>query len=516
MRPAVCALALLALVLAPAVVAAAPPAATFTHGVASGDVTHVSALLWTRVDREADLLIEVATDAAIHDVKFRRTVHVTGDSDFTAKVLAVGLAPGRRYFFRWRAPTSTSETGTFWTAPAPGRRADLRFTYTADTDGTVNPVSGAPAFNSFEVLAAAEAEHGDFFVYLGDTIYSDSAFRLLTRPPATTLDEYREAYKINRDFPALQSLLRSTSIVAMWDDHEVRNDYAGQTVDRDLYATGRLAFLEYMPAADSRVHDAECAGNPRFRTFRWGRDVEFIQLDERSCRSEEVVAACSVNGQFDFGPALPAPFRQPPFFAPAPPPGCLEALTDPTRTMLGKVQKALFKAALLGSAAKFKFVLNEVAIAQQYVTPYDRWEGYAAERREVLEFIRDHHITGVIFLTTDEHENHVAPVLIDRVTDPVPVAWEFVTGPVAYFTGEQLVRGFFGGGLLADAAIAAEQQVLTFAGNVCRNLNKNSYGLVEVDTTAGTVTVTLKDGGGQVVRDQLHPSIECTLMLVPE
>jgi len=37
-------------------------AVTFTHGVASGEVTHGSAVLWTRVDQEAALTVDVSTD----------------------------------------------------------------------------------------------------------------------------------------------------------------------------------------------------------------------------------------------------------------------------------------------------------------------------------------------------------------------------------------------------------------------------------------------------------------------
>jgi hypothetical protein len=31
--------------------------------------------------------------------------------------------------------------------------------------------------------------------------------------------------------------------------------------------------------------------------------------------------------------------------------------------------------------------MNEVGMQQDYVLPYDRWEGYAAERRRLLSFL---------------------------------------------------------------------------------------------------------------------------------
>ena len=33
-------------------------------------------------------------------------------------------------------------------------------------------------------------------------------------------------------------------------------------------------------------------------------------------------------------------------------------------------------------------IINEVPIQQYYALPYDRWEGYAAERRKLLTFLR--------------------------------------------------------------------------------------------------------------------------------
>ena len=50
-------------------------------------------------------------------------------------------------------------------------------------------MAGVNPFNNWETLTAAQNENADFFVYLGDTIYSDSSFR--PGGPATTLDDYR-------------------------------------------------------------------------------------------------------------------------------------------------------------------------------------------------------------------------------------------------------------------------------------------------------------------------------------
>ena len=64
------------------------PSVEFTHGIASGDVTHNSAVLWTRVDQKAKLTIEVSTNPAFPKKgTLKETVSATADNDFTAKVV---------------------------------------------------------------------------------------------------------------------------------------------------------------------------------------------------------------------------------------------------------------------------------------------------------------------------------------------------------------------------------------------------------------------------------------------
>jgi len=501
-------------------VPAVQAAVTFPHGVAAGEVTHHSAVLWTRLDQPAPVTLEVARDPGFGPPVLTRALIASAQGDFTVKAALEDLAPDRQYFYRFRSANSTSDTGTFRSAPAPGQTRSFRFAWTGDSDGT--RVNGVPGFNNFETLDAARREGLDFFVYLGDTIYADSAKR---GTPASTLAEYRDAYKLNRDYVNLRNLLQATSTYAQWDDHEFRDDFPGQignVYSPTLYTAGRQAFLEYLPVSEAGLpRDPNCAGDPHFRTFSWGKDVDLFLLDERSCRSPKLDDFRSPNPAIcngDLAPTLPAAVRANPSFAaffPNPPsPGCLAAINDPSRTMLGARQKELFKDALRKSNAKFKFVLSEDVIQQYYTNPYDRWEGYGAERTEILRFIRDNNIQNVIFLSTDDHFNVINEVFIDRFTDPTPIAWEFVTGPVAYFTDQQLILGAFGP-TLGPIAVAAKQQILSLVGVDCRNLDVYSYGVVDVNVAAGTVGITLKDATGAVVRDQLNSTITCTKTIGP-
>ena len=63
--------------------------------------------------------------------------------------------------------------------------------------------------------------------------------------------------------------------------------------------------------------------------------------------------------------------------------------------------------------------------------PYDRWEGYVAERNEILNFIRDNGIENVVFLTTDNHGTMQGDqVSMDFFADRATIANEMVTGPI--------------------------------------------------------------------------------------
>lgn len=486
------------------------PPIEFRHGIASGDVSSDSAVLWTRINKEAIVKLEVSTDPTFKKLDFKQNVRAHESDDFTVKTIATNLKPDQVYYYKWRHGSASSEIGTFKTSPiqssssvSPNLQSNINFAWTGDSDPS--KINGVPVFGNWKALESIKAEAGlDFFIYLGDTIYSD--FRAGGQlPDAQTLQDFRQIYKDARDVTALHDLLKSTSTYPLWDDHEVRDDWDAETVDPVFHEIGRKAFNEYMPIreTDFQIPESECIGQPQFRTAQWGPDVDLIFLDTRSCRSASVVEAC----QNDLVPTLPPNIRA--LFGglvpPNPPAGCLEAINDPSRTILGATQKAMFKEALLESTAKFKFVISSVAIQQLYVLPYDSWEGYGAERSEILNFIRSNEIDNIIFLTTDLHQNRMNEVFIDRFTDPSAIAYEFMTGPIATVTFQNIILNQFG-----PQGILAYNAILNILGMDCRHLNVNSYGSVNVDPNPEIATVSLKDENGNIIHDQLNPSNLCS------
>lgn len=483
---------------------AASPKIHFTNGVASGDVTSSSAVLWVRTNKDAHIKVQVSGHANFHKIDFKGSAHATEDSDFTAKVTANGLQPGKLYFYRWLAGKTSSEVGTFKTAPQNNDAANVHFTWSGDTDAS--KINGVPFFGDWAPLKAAKSESSDFFIYLGDVIYSDAraAGQL---PDVQTLDEFRQLYKDSRDIPALPNLLKTTSIYPVWDDHEVRTDWAGQTVDPTFYEIGKQSFSEYMPLGKLKAtSDPDCAGPTQFRVKHWGKNADLIIIDTRSCRSALVQTQC----QNDLVPTLPSSIRTTiPGISAQPPQGCLNAINDPDRTMLGSTQKEMLKDALLHSKAKFKFVVSSVSVQQTFALPYDGWEGYGAERKEILNFIRDNTIKNVIFLTTDLHLNLMNEVFIDRFTDPAPIAYEVVTGPIGAETDKnRILRSL--PPALGPIFVQARENLLNLIGADCRNIDAYSYGSVSISKKEGIAEITLKDGDKNILHDDVNPNIECT------
>ncbi len=499
---------MLALTLAALVVPAQAGAVTFPDGVASGDVTSTRAVLWTRVDTATNIKVEGWTNASLSGPKaFISKFKTSAARDYTVKIDQGGLAPNTQYWYRFKKDEDLAPVGTFKTAPAANSSADVKFTWTGDSD--VQKVGGVNPFNNFETLTAAQNENADFFVYLGDTIYSDSSFR--PGGPATTLADYRSDYRLQRTYSNLTDLLKSTSTYPLMDDHEVVNDYAGQTVDPARYAAGRQAFVENNPIRETGLpHDPSCAGDPLYRTVKWGSEIELFITDQRSCRSADVAAVCGG----DLGPTLPpavrASFPFSLFLSPSPPAGCLAAINNPSRTMLGPVQKQALKNDLLSSTATHKIIISELAWQQWWALPYDRWEGYGAERSEMLNFIRNNGIDNVSMLTTDNHGTLQNQVYIDKFTDPTTIANETITGPIATNTFQNEVLAVAG-----PLGLFVFNVTLNLGNIDCRHLDKYSYGNVEVNAAADTATVSSRDASGAVIADQNVPTTFCSQVYGP-
>jgi alkaline phosphatase D len=489
------AVAVVALALAPA--AGAQPG--FRYAVAAGEMTSTSALLWARSNEPGPVRLHVWPSPRKGMPIVQIDLNARRARDLVVQRRVHGLAPNRRYIYVFSVEVgriTIASHGEFWTAPSPRTGARVRFAISGDADGARNPRTGKPAYNLFQVYGRMAAERNHFNINLGDTIYSDSEVGGV--PPALTIPAKWAKYKQNLGFAHLRNLRRGTGLYSHWDDHEFINDFSLPEHRKAIYRAGAAAFIDYAPVSYS-------AGTGLYRTFRGGKHLELFFLDERSFRSAKVRATCNN----DLAPTAPQSVRNAfatlvPALATPVPQACLDAVGDPSRTMLGARQYAAFTKAIKASTATWKVIVNEVPIQQFFALPYDRWEGYEAERAKLLRFLQAN-AKNVLFLATDTHANFVNEVRLSTFGAGGPVGtgiWEVVTGPVATNTQNKEVDETLGRPGMGSAitALFYKPAPPRGVGMACASADVYSYAQVEV--TGAAITVTPKDAAGKLVREE--------------
>lgn len=259
-----------------------------------------------------------------------------------------GLAASTSHEVSVLTDDGTLMTNTVRTAPAHDDTRPVRIAVSADLDPQ-------PMFASdiFEQIIAAKPE---LFVTIGDVPYTDNG------PPATTVPVYRERHAQMRSAPHVREWLSAMGVTAIYDDHEFRNDWDGAraAAEPERYAAAMQVWDEFFPIAEVRPAD-----EVRYRSFRWGANVEGFVLDCRRFRSAD------------------------------------DAVDDATKTMLGATQKAWLLAGLARSTAPFKLVFTSVPL--DFGIGDDHWATFATEREELFAAIKAMAATGVLFISGDQH-----------------------------------------------------------------------------------------------------------------
>lgn len=423
-------------------------------GIAAGDATSNSAVVWTRTADAGSgsgvttaLTVQVATDREFRSKVFSQSATTDPTHDYTLKLSVTGLQSNTRYYYRFKAAKHAySPIGTFKTAPKPNEHVRVRFGFSGDADGQWRPYASTRDFDQLKL---------DYFVWLGDTIYetasgvadTSQASPATADPvanPTQALADYDRKYREQffpvhpGGFPGLTAFFASQGHYTLLDNHELGNKQfinggaptgspAGVGVDatnpaNDVNTTGAFlnqtpafklllqAYSDYQPIREQLVatpNDPRTDGTQKLYYSRsWGANSLLINLDDRSYRDIRMKTA---SGADDTG-----------------------ARADhPERTMLGKTQLAWFERVLLEAQKRgtpWKIVALSSPIDQigvignpsgivttnnngKFSTGSDggkSWMGeYRAERNAIMKFIADHQITNVVFLSTDDHQDRI-------------------------------------------------------------------------------------------------------------
>lgn len=469
-------------------------------GVSSGDVAEGRAIVWSRTDRPARMIVEYSTTPSFTDL--RRVVGPAAleSTDFTARLDLRDLPAGQRISYRVLFQDlsdlrtySVPGEGAFQTA-ATARDRDAVFAFSGDSVGQgwgIDPDRGGLAL--YEPMRRAEP---DVFIHLGDTIYADQPLErevklddgtmwrnVVTEAKskvAQDLGDYRGAHRYNFQDEHLRRFNREVSQIVLWDDHEVRDNwFPSQRLDADtrystksvglLAARAKQAFFEYQPL---RMNPDE--SERIYRSWRHGTAFEIFALDMRSYRG-----ANSTNRQ---------------------------AGLDADAALLGPTQVEWLKQALARSTSTWKVIASDMPIGIVVSDAGGTFEAVAngdagpplgreLEIADLLRFIRDRRIRNVIWITADVHyaaANHYDPSRA-RFTAFAPF-WEIVACP--------LHAGTFAAGSM-DATFGPERRFLAVPPGLKPNRPPSDgfqfFGIGRVDRRTQALTVGIHNTKGETL-----------------
>jgi alkaline phosphatase D len=215
--------------------------------------------------------------------------------------------------------------------------------------------------------------------------------------------------------PDLRAAHAAAPWTAVWDDHEVENNYAG-FVRADASPAGDFvarraaayrAYYEHLPlrAAQRPVG----ASLPLYRRLPWGRLATIHLLDTRQYRDDQ---AC--------GDGIKV---------------CPDALA-PTRTITGLQQEAWLLNGLNLRQATWDLIGQQVFFAQRLhsdagAISADAWDGYAANRDRLQRGWHARGVRGAVVLTGDVHRAYANNLMLDYDSQDLTVGVELVTSSVS-------------------------------------------------------------------------------------
>lgn len=386
--------------------------APFYHGVASGDPTQKSIMLWTKLTLNqgvsaARVQWEISTDSKFKNIVLMNEVIVAEKDDFCVKVDVKNLTAGTHYYYRFNYEGKYSIVGQTQTLPDNSEGLGLGFASCSNYEWGY--------FNNYRFMAEDEAV--DLVVHLGDYIYEyapggygDTSLgrKVVPDHEIISLMDYRTRYSLYRLDPDLQLVHQMKPFITTWDDHEITNNAYDEGAQNHQANEGdyhlrkiaaRKAYYEWLPVRKE--------GNESlYRSFDLGSQGELIVLDTRlEGRTEQTEMSES-----DY--------------------------LDTNRHILGNQQMSWFKSELMKSY-KWKIVANQVPFGPLYMPDstgknlyMDGWNGYPSEQYEVAQYISEKRIDNVVFMTGDYHSSLAFDNVFELNGQKKTVANEFIVGSI--------------------------------------------------------------------------------------
>jgi alkaline phosphatase D len=459
-----------------------------SHGIASGDVTNQSAIVWSRVnDQPAQMNVEYDTNANFSN-PLSKAAQANSTTDFTAQAKLDGLKPDTQYYYRvWfsasnivnntNSDTSNDlsatsdiaeqfEVGTFRTAPSFNMTINssssnaISFIWAADLGGQ-NYCRNADE-GGYSIFKSMQSLSPDFFIANGDMIYADGAcptqgpivnnstnnqtttwtnipgdFKSIADPSVdwNNITEVRsiflEHWKYNRNDTYFKEFLSNVSMYSQWDDHEIINDFGSKWPDWNLFSTDREGY----PNIVKEGRNAFLYYSP-------------VGSDNNNNNDTERDPDTHIYRSFNWGKDLDLfiidarSYRSQNHIADTP---------DSNKTMLGEEQLQWLKQELSNSNATWKVISSDVPISiptgsnasilgrdgwanGNETNNYSYYTGFERELTDLLRFIDEQGMKNIVFITTDVHFPAFIRYNFDLNNDgDMTEIHELVSGPISAF-----------------------------------------------------------------------------------
>ncbi|MBI3006130.1 MAG: alkaline phosphatase D family protein [Ignavibacteriales bacterium] len=346
-----------------------------------GQMTEV--MLWVQTTKSTTVQFRYWPIGAAKKKVVSEKISSTAEKAFTAHVLIRNLSPGTKYEYELllggklekRAYPLRFQTQPLWqwrTDPPEFSVAVASCFYVNETEWD-RP--GKPYGQHHEILSKLVEKSPDIMLWLGDNVYYREV-------DWHSVEGLRHRYTHTRSFPELQPLLGSVHHYAIWDDH----DYGPNDADRSYRLKEEALETFRLFWGNQTYGTRETPGV--FQRFEWA-DVEFFMLDDRYHRS---------------------PNRAP---------------DNEEKTMFGKAQLQWLIDALASSSATFKIIAG----GNQMLNPfhyYEAFSDYTHEYRQLIDFIKQQKVRGVLFLSGDRHHTELIK-LADTTFYPL---YDFTSSPL--------------------------------------------------------------------------------------
>ncbi len=319
------------------------------HGPMLGCVTEQSASFWVRTVDEQKVQIHISQKRNMDNAIASDRVTTQASKDYTAIASVDGLQPNTTYYYTIELDgTLLLEQYSFKTYPKQGDTAQFHVGFGGGAGYTPQYEHMWTTLKNRDFLA---------FLLLGDNVYIDHP-----KEP----DTQRYCYYRRQSRPEFSPFIATSSIYAIWDDHDftTNDSWGGPEIDNPAWKRDVWNLFK------NNWNNPYYAGGEEqpgcWFDFSIG-DVDFILLDGRYYRTDPKV--------------------------------------DNPR-MLGPAQMEWLKKTLKESEGTFKVLASPVPWAYgSKPGSLDPWQGYKEERKEIFSFIKENEIDGVFLISADRHRS---------------------------------------------------------------------------------------------------------------